>query len=284
MNLPPALTPWAQHLNLFPPEYGLALGHLVQRIAAAIGPWAAAQQRHTGTPDGFDGLARHGSYERLLLSEWALADELPDEFMRRAVMGEHLFLNPAQATPNLARVSLALFDAGPNQLGTPRLAHLAVLLVLARRAAAVGANFVWGVVQGAPDKAFSEVSAATVRHLLEARSHLEAIPQHLKIWQESLSDWHKPDDAWLIGGARLKQLAAGRRFSYLEIADPLTPEVRQLELTVNNTVGYAKSLTLDLPPAQVCTQLLRDPFAASVAALQKSDAALGATANLLFDA
>ncbi len=43
-------------------------------------------------PDGYDGIGRRGSYDRLLASEWLIHDELPDEFLRRVVSGEHAFL------------------------------------------------------------------------------------------------------------------------------------------------------------------------------------------------
>ena len=49
-----------------------------------------------GEPDGYDGIASRGIYERLVTSEWLLADEEPDEFDRRAAMGEHTFTRLAR--------------------------------------------------------------------------------------------------------------------------------------------------------------------------------------------
>src|SRR5262249_50113041 len=125
MELPRSLAPWARYLGIFPRETSLAIGPLVQRIALAVGPMRARSLSRAGDPDGFDDLSRRGSYERLLASEWLLADEAPDEFARRAAMGEHVFLSIARREPSGSRVSMALFDAGPNQIGSPRLAQLA---------------------------------------------------------------------------------------------------------------------------------------------------------------
>jgi len=46
-----------------------------------------------------------------------LADEMPEEFMRRSVMGEHLFWKVAWREPAQTRSTTVLFDAGPEQLG-----------------------------------------------------------------------------------------------------------------------------------------------------------------------
>src|ERR1041385_5936816 len=147
MNLPPSLAPWSAYLRIFPEEVSLALGPIIQRLAMLIGSPLPRLNENEGEPDGFDGLNRRGTYERLLLSEWMLADEIEDEFMRRAVMGEHLFLNRAHSAPVGTRASMALFDAGPSQLGSPRIAHLAALIVLANRADAANSTFSWGVLQ-----------------------------------------------------------------------------------------------------------------------------------------
>src|ERR1041385_9065367 len=147
MNLPPSLAPWAGYLQIFPGEVSLALGPIIQRVSMLIGSPQPLLNEKEGEPDGFDGLNRRGTYERLLLSEWMLADELEDEFMRRAVMGEHLFLNRARSSPVGTRASLALFDAGPSQLGSPCIAHIAALIVLANRADTARSTFSWGVLQ-----------------------------------------------------------------------------------------------------------------------------------------
>ena len=92
-----------------------------------------------GDPDGFDGVDHRGALERLLPHEWQLAVDAPDEFLRRFEQGELAYFRLGFVTESQPRTSLVLFDSGPDQLGRPRLAQLATLVVLARRASAAGA-------------------------------------------------------------------------------------------------------------------------------------------------
>ena len=283
MNLPPALAPWSRYLNIFPDEISLALGPIVQRIALVLGAPGSQTKEKEGEPDGFDGLNRRGTYERLLLSEWMLADEMPDEFMRRAVMGEHLFLHPARSSPVATRASLALFDAGPSQLGTPRIAHLAALIVLANRADSAGAIFGWGVLQETGAPVLHEVNVSTVMRLLEARSHSEATAAELEAWESKVATWDELDDVWLIGGHRLSRLQARWRTSRVYVQDRLEPEARQLSVSVCGASNPVAEVTLDLPSDKVSTRLLRDPFESAVAPLRKVSQTHLAGSNLLFD-
>ncbi len=283
MNLPSALAPWSSYLNIFPDEISVALGPIVQRLALVLGAPRSQFKEKEGDPDGFDGLNRRGTYERLLLSEWMLADEIPDEFMRRAVMGEHLFLNPARSSPVGTRASLALFDSGPSQLGSPRIAHLAALIVLANRADSAGALFGWGVLQQTSAPVLHEVNASTVMRLIEARSHAEATETELEAWESKVATWDHLDDVWLIGGHRLSRLQTNRRTSRLYVQDKLEPEARQLSVSLSGASSFATEVILDLPNDKVSTRLLRDPFEAAVAERRKVSHSPLAGANLLFD-
>ncbi|HSF40711.1 MAG TPA: hypothetical protein VLT87_13030, partial [Thermoanaerobaculia bacterium] len=138
VELPRPLAPWRPWLAIFPRDLALSLGPVLQRLSFAVGPLRMERASGEGDPDGFDGLAQRGPYERLLPSEWLLADEAPEEFLRRAAGGEHTFLHLARPVPGGSHLSVALFDAGPGQLGSPRIAQLAALIVLARRAEAAG--------------------------------------------------------------------------------------------------------------------------------------------------
>jgi len=151
-DLPPDLAPWRAHLDLFPPELAASLGAWVPDLDRLIGPLRSARPLATGEPDGFHGIVRRGGVERLLLTEWLLADEAPEEFARRAVMNELAFLEVARRSPVRAVSSVVLFEAGPTQIGSPRIAHLAALIVLARRAERQGARFSWGLLHR-PDSA-----------------------------------------------------------------------------------------------------------------------------------
>jgi hypothetical protein len=123
-----------------------------------------------GEPDGFDGIDRRGSIEHLLASEWALATAEPDEFLRRYETRELGYLLPARRQDKPPVTSLVLFDAGPAQLGRPRIGHLACLLVLARRSAVAGSQLRWGTLQ---DNGRFDVSETdTFARLVAARSML----------------------------------------------------------------------------------------------------------------
>ena len=283
MNLPPSLAPWAGYLQIFPEEVSLALGPIIQRISMVIGSPQPRFNENEGEPDGFDGLNRRGTYERLLLSEWMLADELEDEFMRRAVMGEHLFLNRAHSSPVGTRASLALFDAGPSQLGSPRIAHIAILIVLAHRADSAGSNFSWGVLQQPETPAYREVNSGTIMTLLNARSHSEVSDVEVAAWEEQLATWSGLDDVWLIGGKRLSRIQTEKRSSRLCVEDILEPGKRELRVSCNSASGSSSEVTLELPKHNISTRLLRDPFEAAVPKIQRTTASTYTGSALLFD-
>ena len=261
MELPRTLMPWSAWLELFPREIIQSFGPMLQRLDRAVGPLRVQSEIGKGEPDGFDGLARRGSYERLLLTEWLLADEMPDEFLRRAIMWEHAFYQVARREPAGSRLSAALFDAGPSQLGSPRLAHLAALIVLARRAEAAGAEFRWGVLQSRELPLLS-ASEDSMRRLLDARSLREADADDLAHWQERLSSGGRSDDFWLVGGTRLERLLPERRVSRLFVTDALDTEERSVTATIQSPGRPTLDITLPLPEEKFCGRLLRDPFGA----------------------
>ena len=226
MELPRSLAPWSRYLGIFPRETSLAIGPLIRRISLAIGPMKSHSLSAAGDPDGFDDLARRGSYEKLVTSEWLLADELPEEFDRRAAMGEHVFLRIARREPLGSRVSLALFDAGPNQIGSPRIAHLAALIVLARRAEAARSNFGWAILQRPQMQALNEVSKSNVLLLMAARDSRETTDEDIRAWRARCDEWKDLDDLWLVGGARIAGLpsAKGVPLLIVRICAAFSPE------------------------------------------------------------
>ncbi|MFP2913460.1 hypothetical protein ACLESD_52400, partial [Pyxidicoccus sp. 3LFB2] len=187
-TLPPALRPWASQLSVFQEDLALHLGPYVARLSAALGAMRPRGEAEGGEPQGYDGLSRRGTYDRLLVSEWLWALESPDELVRRAAFGELSFLKPAFRQPQGARRTVALLDAGPDQLGAPRIAHLALLIVLSRRAEAAGAAFSWGVLQANPARGvFSLVTPATVGTWLAARDLTPPTSAQLAAWRDALS-------------------------------------------------------------------------------------------------
>ncbi|HYM00396.1 MAG TPA: hypothetical protein VEZ90_15690, partial [Blastocatellia bacterium] len=283
IEFPESLAPWAPYLASFPAEVGVAIGGMIRPIAAAIGPLRSRRLSAAGEPNGFDDLSRRGHYERLLASEWLLAEEVEDEFLRRAAMGEHLFLKTARREPAISHASFALFDAGPNQLGSPRLAHIAALIVLSRRAQNGGATFGWGVLQSPEMPILPAVVAAEVRQLLDARTAEQATISHIEAWRERLIESPTLDDLWIVGGPRLTKLPGIHGSSLMLIRDTYEPSERSLSVSIVPAHSQPKELTLELPSDSVCAGILRDPFSEVVAEPAYVEAKHAPQSNLIFD-
>lgn len=259
IGLPAALAPWGEELARLPVDLALAIAPWVGRLSLAIGPMAEARHARSGEPDGFTGLARRGSYERLITTEWAVAELYPDEFARRAAAGEHMFLELARRGHHAARWTVAVVSAGPEQLGAPRLAHLAMLIVLARRAAAAGATFSWGVLEDRPRLALiDDVNAVAVRRLLDARTADAGGAEAVAAWRDAL---HGDADVeiWWIGGATDLETARAAGDPCVIVHDVLEPGVRALDVEVARR-GKPARVRLALPPADDCARLLREPM------------------------
>jgi hypothetical protein len=270
ISLPSSLSPWARQLNAFPLELGLALGPLVRRLAGAIQPLHLADIAGAADPDGFDGLLNRGSYDRLISSDWLLADEVPEEFNRRAAMHEHLFLKIARREPAHGMGSLALFDSGPDQIGSPRLAHLAVLVVLLRRAELARANFGWGILQNPEMALLNGSSESEIVELLRARSYTATTANHVEAWLHRAVKLNSPEEIWLVGGRVLERIPTTPPVSRILVEDVLDLAVRRVSVHVHSLKSRARGVTLDLPENGACARLLRDPYLLAAAAPQKS--------------
>ena len=281
ISLPSSLAPWSGQLDLFPRELSLAVGPLVQRIAAAIDPLHLEDAPGDDDPDGFDGLVNRGSYERLIASDWLLADEIPEEFERRATMREHLFLKTAKRNRAHGLGSIVLFDSGPEQLGSPRLAHLAILIVLIRRADRARANFAWGTLQN-PGRAFLHGSGKSeLMELLRARTSANVSDSSLNDWMERSLEISRPEEIWLVGGQRLHQISPHHVVSRVKVEDVLEPGVRQVAVEIQRPKGRPRRVLLDLPGDGACARLLRDPYQIRVGVSRKLSPAATAS-GLLF--
>lgn len=250
---------WAADLAVFPEDVAATLHHWLLRLESALGPLRLSSSARRGEPDGFDGVAHRGSYERLLLSEWMLADELPDEFLRRAAASEHTFLRLAEQTPHSARESIVLLDAGPWQLGSPRLAHLALLIALRRRAEKARARFSWGVLQAGAGPLFDAVDSHTVPALLAARTLTSASAPMLETWRARLDAGSVDAEVWLVGSQQLAHLVTsapqlGARTEHVVV----TERDGALDVSIG---GAQKRVELALPEDALVTRMLRDPFA-----------------------
>ena len=197
--LPESLRPWRAWLQWLPPELACSLGEIIQKIAPLLG---TMRRQVSGDllpePDGLDDVKSRGPYDRLLATEWLLADVVPEEFLRRAVSGEHLFLMPRLRAPHIDTLIVATFDAGPLQFGAPRLVHLALWILLARRARMAGATFRWGILQ-APSTLYPADTVHDLEQMLAARTW--ALEKGgLTVWEGALREQGvQPDEWWHIG-------------------------------------------------------------------------------------
>lgn len=251
--LPAALQPWHRWLQWFGPELAAQLGTLVQRLHPLLGRFQGRLQGGEPEPDGLGDLHPRGPYERLLATEWLLADDLPDEFMRRAAMGEHLFLAPRPRGRQAERLIVALFDAGPLQLGAPRLAHLALWILLARRALGAGGELRWGLLQ-MPGPLHEAGGAQHLQQLLHGRSFVPGDASHWARWSEVLVAQVAPlAECWLIGADLLAQ-DAGRPTHQVRVRRSLGGDA--LDLVLRERRGE-RSMQLPLPATPAAAALLR---------------------------
>jgi hypothetical protein len=267
--LPQSLADWTVDLDCFNETLQTAFAPWLPQLDALIGPPHAPRPQHDGEPEGFDGLTHRGRYERLLLSEWLLADEEPLEFMRRAAMGQHLFTALARKSPTQSRCCLVLFDTGPTQLGAPRLAQLALLIVLARRARRSATRLLWGSLQS-PGELHADLVEAGVRRFLALRTLDLPESGWLRLWTEHLREIGlQTDERWLIGDVSDAR-EFGRTTTTISIREQ-APEFRQLLVEARNLVGRqpTQSRLLDLPGDALALQLLRDPFSVAAPPLRK---------------
>ncbi len=258
MNLPPALAPWAPFLEGFPLELAPALGEMARRLAQIVGPSGADFGAEEGEIDGYDGLSRRGSPDRMLMSDWLLASEAPDEWARRAAENELSFLQIARKLPRQSDAVAAIFDAGPSVLGAPRLGQLAALLVLARRAREMGAILKWGIAQKHSGELWQDATPSGLLALVQARGAAPVRSENLEMWREKLADC---EEIWLVGAREIEALASPRE-AILRFEDPFEDSLgTEGALDVKAwRAGAAQNARLPLPGNRICTQLLRNPL------------------------
>ena len=258
-TLPKPLQPWTEALSIMRQEVIDGVGPWLAPLRALVGPLAIPRSTVSGDPDGLSGLTRRGSYERLVISEWAVALEVPDEFLRRALMGEHVFLARAYQEPHGAHSSVALLDVGPMQLGAPRLVQLAALVVLAQRAADCGAEFRFGMLQD-EDCALHRVDRQALSSWAQTRSTSVA-PDDL----DGLDDWSdalasvEARDVWVVGAPSLRAQAGRLKAGLLSVEEPLEPGNRSLEVSVQRATAPGGRVTLERPDDDEGVRALRHP-------------------------
>jgi hypothetical protein len=262
-ELPEELRPWRAALELFPPDLALGVGQAVRQVSRFLGPMRLPVKEDRGDPDGYRGITTRGRFERLLLSEWALALEIPEEFLRRAAMHEQLFTALAYRQTGGIRRQLVLFDGGPLSLGRPRVAQLALLIALLERARAKQVRFSWGILGDTRRAQIAELTTSSVRRLLEGRSARPATPQDAEEWLRTTLEPEQADDLWLVGPRGIGELCPSAVRTVLELSEGQEPAGEQaatLELKLLRPGQAERSMQLELPPDPLSIRLLRDPF------------------------
>lgn len=255
-TLPKPLQPWTEALSIMRQEVVDGVGTWLAPLRALVGPLAIPRSTVSGDPDGLSGLTRRGSYERLVTSEWAVALEVPDEFLRRALMGEHVFLARAYQEPHGAHSSVALLDAGPMQLGAPRLVQLAALVVLAQRARDCGAEFRFGMLQD-PSHRLLPVDRDGLIGWSQTRS-TACQPESLDGWAEAL-DEVEAADRWIVGASGLRAAASELKAGLISVEEPLEAGSRSLEVCVQRATAPGGRVTLERPDDGEGIRALRHP-------------------------
>jgi hypothetical protein len=197
-DLPPALSRWSAQLTLLQPELRPVIGDAAQALASALLPRLRKHGRVQTEPDGFAGIHRRGSPEHLLLTEWALAQEIPLEFLRRAAMSEQFYLQRALRDEPEQHCFTVLLDCGPAMLGSPRLVQLTALILLEQFTVAQSTTSAkptrppnvtmrFGCLQSPHEPLVQGFGMAQVRRWIEMRSTEPVTVAHISTWQGVLS-------------------------------------------------------------------------------------------------
>jgi hypothetical protein len=166
-------------------------------------------------------------------------------------------LPPPPGVADSGRVSLAVFDSGPGQLGAPRIAQVAVWIALTRRAAAAGLGFAWGILQEPGEAPASGITPEGLLRLLGSRTPHEAGGEQLTAWRGRLETWTEVAEIWMIGPPRLGSPPTLPGASLLQLWDDLTPGERRVGFAIRTGAGTSIQSFLDLPDEADCVRLLR---------------------------
>jgi hypothetical protein len=254
--LPETLRPWREWLSWFDPELALELGPLLHRLHPLLGAFRGNNQGGEPELEGLDDLRARGTYDHLLATEWLLADEVPDEFLRRAASGEHMFLAPRPRARRADRSIVALFDVGPLQFGAPRLAHIAMWILLARRARQAGGEFRWGALQS-PGALFEGHATEHLKALLHGRTFASVHPDTFTQWRALFDENAAGGERWLIGSSFTESISGSSFTHRLSLQRDL--QGRSLEVSLVER-GNQRGLQLPLPEATSAAPLLRGAF------------------------
>ena len=240
--------PWWEQLAFLAPDVRQDLGRLMSRLERGLS--LNSVRAIGGDPAGWSGLARKGPWERLVPTEWALAESYPQEFVRRADEGELGFWELAREYHQAARSVWVWVDAGPDQLGACRVVQIAVLLWLQKKCLESGGQFYWGVIQE-PEKGYEKLAADELTAFLRARSVNP--PRRPPEGMDGLETWCLGAPSW---GSQIPR--GLQHFSLEQIGSGLV-ELRAL----------GRRLELELPSSERALKFLRSPMAWELPAREK---------------
>ena len=174
-----------------------------------------------------------------------------------------------------------LLDAGPEQLGGPRLVQLALLIVLEARAASMNVELEWGVLQ--ERVVHKRLSQAAIGTFLKSRSSRQPGEGDFEAWSEIFAGDATLDESWTIGGAQTTALARSHGASSLvHLEDPLDPETSSVCINLVRGPSAGSSLRVNIPAAADAVRLVRDPFGERRAVAAKHSIVLSKTPRLAF--
>lgn len=254
-HLPKAFKAWQPWLSWFDESLQPVVADLMSQLNILLGP---VKESHWNAQKLFSGLGdvrQRGNYEHLLSSEWLIVEDEPDEFIRRAVNYEHLFLTPLQEKSKANGVIIALFESSILQLGVQRLVHLILMLLLEIRSNNHHSQFYWGVIENpAQLDLFKDIW--DLQCLLNHRTQKLATNEKFNLW----SDYFKQselnyDECWLIGSNHQSaefithQVSIDRQIKYYD----------KLSVTIKSSAA-SRHCHLSLPNNVICAKMLSGQF------------------------
>jgi len=246
-RLPDTLAPWADSLAQLDAALAVDLGPMIHLLEQLVGR-LDFNIGESGPMDGYDGTTNRGDPDRLLVSEWLFAEEVPLEFLRRAAESELLYLRQAYQHARKQGRVVAVVDSGPDQLGAGRLVQLAAMVVLDRRAHLAGSELVVADLQSGSTS--SGPLSVVLPQWLNARSSRPATPENLSA---VLADIPREDQAWVLCGPATAALLSGHR---RKIVSRVTTWQATSAAEVGVRVGDS-SATLPLPAPGPAVAALR---------------------------
>lgn len=258
MQLPDRMLPWLNWLSQFDTKLAHVVGELLILVEPLVARQATVPLHGQEEFNGFDGIARRGQLERLLTSEWLLAETSPDEFLRRIAEHEQLFLAPRYQEPRNEQRCLAIFDAGIYQLGSLRVFHVVMWLILAERAQRQEQVFQWGIAQQ-PGQFYTDHSIDGLKLLLNARTIEIATPEVQQQWLNAIEQQKQAwTEQWWIGASQhdspvIHVLCPNR----VSLQHDVMQDLACIEIISGSRV---KTLQLPLPQGKLFTRLLKGQF------------------------